>query len=931
MAALLILVGALLISLLEFFSAARSGSWQLVLGGSATFLLTLEAILALRFSRLDRDAIGLVILLLTGPLVFILHAALISGISVALALGVLLILVSGPPVLVSGRHSGWFIFLGIVSSLLVLIIDSQNSAWRIPSPPYLQNLILAVVGAIVLLNILFLLRQFGNLALKTKLLLVIVAVITVSTAAVAYLSVTRSREALLDLSRQNLTTSAASAADDVVDYLESNLATLEREAQLPVFGEYLAAVPEERSPIKLAEVAAMLNTLASQDIHADVTVTSQDFSQSYLLLDREGNLIASTVPEISTYFYGKEYFKRAVSLDHAVVSAIQVTGTQQASIYFAAPVKRYDHLVGVLVLRTDALVLQSLVKASNDDAGKGSYGILVNEQHIRLAQGNTSSLLYTTIVPLAMLYATGLQADGLLPPGDSELFTTNIPGLETGLLEAGRYPDFAYVDPTGGERYLATTLTISPTGLQPSSWQLAYVQPEASLLAPVEAQGRWIEILALAIAGFAALLANALARGLVSPIQHLDTAVQKVINGDLSARTAVTTDDEVGHLAQSFNQMTDRIQELVANLEQRVSERTAELERRSRYLEGSVEVGRAATSLLDPQELLAASVNLIQKHFGLYYVGLFLTDEQEQWAVLRAGTGTAGEAMLRRRHRLSVDETSMIGWCICNSRARVALDVSEDRVRLATAELPETRSEAAIPLRSRGRLIGAISVQSTQPNVFDNQVLAVLQTMSDQLAVALDNARLYSASQESLETARRASTAATRTAWLELLANTGSTGFVSSEQGVLPAGAAWEPEALAAFQRGEVIVGDHSNASQPGEAKSPTRREALSVPIKVRGQVVGVLDTYKSAQGGRWDQEEISLMENMAEQLSLALDSARLYQETQQQAERDRLVTEITGRMRETLEIDSVLKTAIQEIYQALSLHDVSVRLEKKE
>ena len=141
--------------------------------------------------------------------------------------------------------------------------------------------------------------------------------------------------------------------------------------------------------------------------------------------------------------------------------------------------------------------------------------------------------------------------------------------------------------------------------------------------------------------------------------------------------------------------MTAALSNLVEGLEARVDSRTAELQQRSSYLQASTEVSRATASILDPEELIKRSVEVIGEYFKLYYVGLFLLDETRQWAVLRAGTGEAGRKMLQRRHKLPVGRAagaSMIGWCIVNAQPRIAQIAEEDVVRQANPDLPETRS-----------------------------------------------------------------------------------------------------------------------------------------------------------------------------------------------------------------------------------------------
>ncbi|MBC7249621.1 MAG: GAF domain-containing protein [Anaerolineae bacterium] len=379
---------------------------------------------------------------------------------------------------------------------------------------------------------------------------------------------------------------------------------------------------------------------------------------------------------------------------------------------------------------------------------------------------------------------------------------------------------------------------------------------------------------------------------------------------------------EAQHHARTLAETNRELQASRALLE----DYTRELERRADYLETSAEVSRSATSILDTEQLIQQTVELIRERFGLYYVGLFLLDATGQWAVLRAGTGEAGRAMLARGHRLKVGE-GMIGWCIANAQARIALDASEDMVRVAPPELSETRSEAALPLRSRGRVIGALTIQSDQPGVFDQNVVVVLQTMADQVAVAIDNARLFAEAQEALEATRRAYGELSREAWAELLHAQPDLAYRSDERGVTKAESIWRPEMERALQEGRTITldGDQSRSQDGGtdtEAKRP-----LAVPIKVRGHVIGVLDTYKPDHAGEWTPEEVSLLETLADQLGMALESARLLDETRRHATRDQMLADITARVRASMNPETILRTAVRELGLALGADRASVHL----
>jgi GAF domain-containing protein len=422
-------------------------------------------------------------------------------------------------------------------------------------------------------------------------------------------------------------------------------------------------------------------------------------------------------------------------------------------------------------------------------------------------------------------------------------------------------------------------------------------------------------LVTLAMAVLAGMLGGYVARRLAVPLVDLTETATRISCGEMDLQAAGGGPVEVSSLAEAFNSMTTQLRQVLGDLERRVTERTLDLERQSAYLQASAEVGRAATSILEIDRLIGQVVDLIRERFSLYYVGLFLVDSTGEWAMLRAGTGTAGQAMLARSHRLKIGGGSMIGWSVANAQARVALEAGEDAVRLATAELPETRSEAALPLRSRGRVLGAVTVQSSWPGAFDETVIAVLQAMADQVAVAIDNARLFAESQTAVETARRAYGEVSRRDWNQLLGTRPQWGYRYANQSVVPAEKTWRPEMLEAIQAGEMLESDTGEAS-------------MAMPLRVRDQVVGALRFSKGEKGGHWTADEIVLIETLAEQLGVALESARLYQDTQRRAARERLVNEVTARIRSSMTLEAVLNSAVREIGHLVEANYAAIDLE---
>jgi len=350
-----------------------------------------------------------------------------------------------------------------------------------------------------------------------------------------------------------------------------------------------------------------------------------------------------------------------------------------------------------------------------------------------------------------------------------------------------------------------------------------------------------------------------------------------------------------------------------ASLEQRVDERTAELSlasenlhRRVNQLEASSEVSRAATTLTDPKQLAPRVVELIQRGFDFYYVGLFLVDIDKRYAVLQHGVGTssaheAGRVMKESGYRLDVGGQSMVGWVCANKQARIARDVGQDAIRFANPLLPETHSEMALPLRVGERVIGALDVQSTQVAAFDESDIAALQGIADQVAVALENARLFQQTQAALQ---------------ELEATTRRHIVESWQDHLAQSQAAHSAEFT-------------STGNQSVEGK--TTPSVLRVPLELRGQAIGTLVMERNEDDRHWSDEEADTIRAIVQQATLSLENARLFEETQRRAARERLINEITARIRSSATMDGILNVAVHEIGQVTGASFAEIDLELPE
>jgi GAF domain-containing protein len=351
-----------------------------------------------------------------------------------------------------------------------------------------------------------------------------------------------------------------------------------------------------------------------------------------------------------------------------------------------------------------------------------------------------------------------------------------------------------------------------------------------------------------------------------------------------------------------------------ASLEQRVVDRTHDLERRSLHLQTAVEVSRAATSVLDPDKLIWQVVEMIRERFDLYHVGLFLVDASGQWAEYRAGAGAGSQLLAEEGFRLEVGGQSMVGWCTDHAQARVAQDTSSATERVEHGAVPGTRSEAALPLITRGQILGAISVQSERPGAFDDDTVASLQTMSDQVAVALDNARLFAESQAALQAAHRAYGEFSREAWSDLLRSRGDWGLVYAQQAVAPAEKEWPAHLLQAQQTGSLVRGQGQES-------------ALAIPLRVRDQVIGALGFFRDGSSGAWTAEETELLETLVHQVGVTLESAQLFEQTQRRAAREQAIRHVTERMRRAVDIEAILQNTVTELANTLGAARAYVRL----
>ncbi|MGC9397596.1 MAG: GAF domain-containing protein [Anaerolineae bacterium] len=351
------------------------------------------------------------------------------------------------------------------------------------------------------------------------------------------------------------------------------------------------------------------------------------------------------------------------------------------------------------------------------------------------------------------------------------------------------------------------------------------------------------------------------------------------------------------------------------------------LGKRSEQLQLAADVAQEVVSILEPETLLSQVVDLVRRRFGFYHVGLFLVVEvdkrvaaEETWAVLRGASGEAGRRMLEAEYRLAVDDTSTVGRCILEGEVQRVLDLEEG----AHPYLPEARSEMALPLVSRGRPLGALVLYATAPDAFTPEDATVFQPLAGQIAVAIENARLLEEVQSALDRMAAAQRHYMQQAWDKYLEprrdaisyhRSESTAEIVDEQ---------LKRAVERAMRTQEVVVLTADGHADGGGKA-----TLVVPAVLRGQAIGALAVRSLRRS--WSSEEIALARLLAERMVLIAENLRLFEAAQRTAARERLLGEVASRVRERLDVETVLRTAADEIYRALDLESVTVRLTEDE
>lgn len=905
----------------------QTAEWQFLALAGLILTLGIAALVGAILARKGYHTRGIWVMLLVGQVVVSVSPLFVGGQGIWYGAGVILSSFLIGSLTMTSTHSTRAIVIGVLAGLLTLVVDEYSSQWQTATPQLLSILVIGVVLSLLLASIFYLALFLTDYSLRGKITIAVFSAVLVSIIVLTVINNQTYRRTLIDNANQTLLLAADRTAAEVDAYLTNLIAGLERvNAESPAAQDFLTLSVEERSNASLL---------------TDQLKDTRDRLDAFelILLDRVGVVaFHSTYANVSQF----EPYLGLSATDQNLIDISLLGGTPYVSsvifptlgrtvyidtpyIYIGSRITSADgRPMGIMLAGYPIGAIQQIVEGNNGLAGDQSFGVLLDDNFMRIAHGAMADANYMLVYPLSAETFDRLQRENRLPSQRSELVTTNFPEYRFGLDRLYATPFFETQE-LGVEEDLSVAAGVR---LGQKNWILAYMQSRSLVLGPIAQQTRATVLITGMVGVLAIVISTLLAQLISNPIVQLTKIAERASAGELDVKAPVTSADEVGKLGIAFNSMVDQLRAIFQGLEERVRERTAELfrsteqlEYRATRLQMVAEVAHSFAAVSDPDQLLSLVVKTISERFGFYHVGVFWVDKAREYAVLMASNSEGGQRMLERGHRLRVGAEGLVGFVTSRGEARIALDVGEDAVFFNNPDLPETRSEITLPLKVGTEIIGALDVQSTMPKAFDASDIALLSTLADQVAMAIENTRLINDAQRTVRELEIAQRQYIQRQWADALKERAEEGFRYSSGRLAPIRVADDEQVPDVLPTSPTVI--YENPSSNGTQQA----SGLLVPIFLRGQAIGLIELNDTDTLRRWGEDEISLTASVADQVGQALENARLLETTQRRAERERLVSAITTKLRATNDPQEILETAVQQLKDALKVRKVQVRV----
>ncbi len=416
---------------------------------------------------------------------------------------------------------------------------------------------------------------------------------------------------------------------------------------------------------------------------------------------------------------------------------------------------------------------------------------------------------------------------------------------------------------------------------------------------------------------------------ITKPFLDLAKTALSISAGDFNQRFNISEDDEIGELGQAINNMAKKVGLTLSKMENSLSENTIKLQEQTKKLEQAAQqsnkqashikalalIARAILSIQNLDNLLPRITAVISEELSFYHVGIFLLDDAKEYAVLTAANSVGGQKMLERNHRLKVGEEGIVGYAAGTSRPCIALDTDKDVVFLTNPDLLETHSELAVPLKIGVDVIGVLDIQSTLVSDFIKEDSEIFSILADYISIAIQNSRRFQEIRKTITESDTLYRNYLRQEWKSFANQRRNPGYLHNISGSKPIIKKLE----------SVEIQQAIRSGQPSISQEKTHSR-LSVPIKLRGQVIGILNV-QSGSSHAWEEDEIDIAAAIADRVGLAVENARLLEDSQSRAARERTIGEITSKIGASINIRNVLQTAVEELGHILPGSDVIIQL----
>ena len=358
-----------------------------------------------------------------------------------------------------------------------------------------------------------------------------------------------------------------------------------------------------------------------------------------------------------------------------------------------------------------------------------------------------------------------------------------------------------------------------------------------------------------------------------------------------------------------------------------IAANATQAQRSVNLLSASADIGNDVSQMLDLNVLLDRAVEVIRDRFAFYHVSVFLTDDDEKYAMLTASTGDVGERMLSRGHRLPVDSNSVVGRAAQSQEVIIARDTDGEGGHSFNELLPFTRSELAVPIADNDGIVGVLDIQSRRPDAFTETEIDALRVITNQLTTAIRNARLFEDKERSIRENKRLFIEAetnlreiqrlnrqlTRQAWVDYLKTDRRIDGVTLSDNAFQNNADWSDAMIDASRRRRAIT----------EEKEGKRK--IAVPIELRGEVVGAIELETTPSNKKDDL--VDMVRTVSSRLAVSLDNARLFEESNEATAQEQRVSEIVSQYQSAESVDELLRVTLQGLAETLGAEQASIRL----